>query len=93
MYVCMYVCMCVCMYVCMHVCTYVCMYVCMYVCIYMLQQVKSFETSQYKLNYLEIPSGLKMVLNTDPSAAGIPELLRCIYQVLLSYIRLLYLSN
>ncbi|VIO89261.1 Uncharacterized protein BM_BM3069 [Brugia malayi] len=45
-----------------------------------IQQVNSFETSQYKLNYLETPTGLKMVLNTDPNAAGIPELMRSIYQ-------------
>uniref|UniRef100_A0A914ZBK0 Trafficking protein particle complex subunit n=1 Tax=Parascaris univalens TaxID=6257 RepID=A0A914ZBK0_PARUN len=37
------------------------------------QQVKSYETSQYKMNYLETPTGLKMVLNTDPGATGIPE--------------------
>ncbi|VDM23042.1 unnamed protein product [Wuchereria bancrofti] len=47
-----------------------------------IQQVNSFETSQYKLNYLETPTGLKMVLNTDPNAAGIPELMRSIYQVM-----------
>uniref|UniRef100_A0A914ZDK6 Trafficking protein particle complex subunit n=1 Tax=Parascaris univalens TaxID=6257 RepID=A0A914ZDK6_PARUN len=45
------------------------------------QQVKSYETSQYKMNYLETPTGLKMVLNTDPGATGIPELMRLIYQV------------
>lgn len=50
-------------------------------CSFRIQQVNSFETSQYKLNYLETPTGLKMVLNTDPNAAGIPELMRSIYQV------------
>lgn len=50
-------------------------------CRYSQQQVKSYETSQYKMNYLETPTGLKMVLNTDPSATGIPELMRLIYQV------------
>lgn len=48
---------------------------------YRQQQIKSFETSQYKLNYLEVPSGLKMVLNTDPNAEGIADLMWRIYQV------------
>ncbi|VDM84439.1 unnamed protein product [Strongylus vulgaris] len=30
---------------------------------------------------METPTGLKMVMNTDPSAVGIPELIRAIYQV------------
>ncbi|VDN60347.1 unnamed protein product [Dracunculus medinensis] len=45
------------------------------------QQVKSYETNQYKMNYLETPSGLKMVLNTDPLASGISELMRMIFQL------------
>ncbi|MFH4983711.1 hypothetical protein AB6A40_010420 [Gnathostoma spinigerum] len=45
------------------------------------QQVRSFETSQYKMNYLETPTGIKMVLNTDPAATGISELLQTIYKI------------
>ncbi|VDL67226.1 unnamed protein product [Nippostrongylus brasiliensis] len=33
------------------------------------------------MNYMETPTGLKMVMNTDPSAVGIPELIRSIYQI------------
>ncbi|VDN36681.1 unnamed protein product [Cylicostephanus goldi] len=36
------------------------------------------------MNYMETPTGLKMVMNTDPSAVGIPELIRDIYKVSLS---------
>uniref|UniRef100_A0A0K0DJJ3 Trafficking protein particle complex subunit n=1 Tax=Angiostrongylus cantonensis TaxID=6313 RepID=A0A0K0DJJ3_ANGCA len=46
------------------------------------QLVRYFKTSKYKMNYMEIPTGLKMVMNTDPSAVGIPELLRAVYQVI-----------
>ncbi|XGW11079.1 hypothetical protein V3C99_012521 [Haemonchus contortus] len=45
------------------------------------QLVRYFKTSSYRLNYMETPTGLKMVMNTDPSAVGIPELIRSIYQV------------
>ena len=45
------------------------------------QQLRSYETSQYKMNYLETPTGLKMVLNTDPAASGVAELMKTIYQV------------
>lgn len=45
------------------------------------QLVRNFRTSAYKMNYMETATGLKMVLNTDPDAAGIPELLRTVYQV------------
>ncbi|KAE9416974.1 hypothetical protein Angca_003592, partial [Angiostrongylus cantonensis] len=45
------------------------------------QLVRYFKTSKYKMNYMEIPTGLKMVMNTDPSAVGIPELLRAVYQI------------
>uniref|UniRef100_A0A914CZE1 Trafficking protein particle complex subunit n=1 Tax=Acrobeloides nanus TaxID=290746 RepID=A0A914CZE1_9BILA len=45
------------------------------------QLVKSYRTSVYKMNYMETPTGLKMVVNTDPDAFEIPELLRSLYQV------------
>ncbi|KAH7727882.1 trafficking protein particle complex subunit 1 [Aphelenchoides avenae] len=45
------------------------------------QLVRNFRTSAYKMNYMETATGLKMVLNTDPDAAGIPELLRTVYQI------------
>ncbi|VDM58462.1 unnamed protein product [Angiostrongylus costaricensis] len=49
------------------------------------QLVRYFKTSKYKMNYMEIPTGLKMVMNTDPSAVGIPELLRTVYQVIVDF--------
>ncbi|EYC41079.1 hypothetical protein Y032_0583g303 [Ancylostoma ceylanicum] len=45
------------------------------------QLVRYFKTSSYRMNYMETPTGLKMVMNTDPSAVGIPELIRAIYQI------------
>ncbi len=45
------------------------------------QSVQSFETSKYRLNLFETPTAMKLVLNTDPTAVGIGELLRLIYQV------------
>ncbi|GMT02960.1 hypothetical protein PENTCL1PPCAC_25134 [Pristionchus entomophagus] len=44
------------------------------------QLVRNYKTSTYKMNYMESPTGLKMVLNTDPNAAGVPDLVRGIYQ-------------
>lgn len=43
------------------------------------QSVRSFQTSTYKLNLFETPTGLKFVMNTDVNAGGIQELLRQIY--------------
>lgn len=43
--------------------------------------VRNYKTSSYKMNYMESPTGLKMVLNTDPNANGVPDLVRGIYQV------------
>ncbi|KAI6244036.1 Trafficking protein particle complex subunit [Aphelenchoides fujianensis] len=45
------------------------------------QLVRGFRTSAYKMNYLETGTLLKCVLNTDPDAIGINELLRDIYSV------------
>uniref|UniRef100_A0A7E4VEK0 Trafficking protein particle complex subunit n=1 Tax=Panagrellus redivivus TaxID=6233 RepID=A0A7E4VEK0_PANRE len=45
------------------------------------QQIKYFKTSSYKMNYMETATGLKFVLNSDPDAVGIPELLREIYSI------------
>lgn len=38
-----------------------------------------YKTSKYTLHYLETPSGLKFVLNTDVSAQGVKTLLQQIY--------------
>uniref|UniRef100_A0A914QKV6 Trafficking protein particle complex subunit n=2 Tax=Panagrolaimus TaxID=55784 RepID=A0A914QKV6_9BILA len=45
------------------------------------QYIKYFNTSGYKMNYMETATGLKFVLNSDPDAIGIPELLRTIYSI------------
>ena len=45
------------------------------------QYIKFFQTSGYKMNYMETATGLKFVLNSDPDALGIPELLRSIYSI------------
>ncbi len=39
----------------------------------------SFRTSTYKLHYLEVPSGVQLVLTTDPGAPDLRECLRHIY--------------
>jgi Sybindin-like family len=33
------------------------------------------------MNYIETPTGLKLVVNTDPDAVGIVELMRAIFQL------------
>lgn len=38
-----------------------------------------YKTSKYTLHYLEIPSGLKLIINTDTNAQGVRELLQQIY--------------
>ena len=43
------------------------------------QLVRGYRTSAYKMNYLETGTYLKFLLNTDPDAVGISELLRDIY--------------
>nr|XP_021406736.1 trafficking protein particle complex subunit 1 [Lonchura striata domestica] len=39
----------------------------------------AFHTSKYRLHYLETPSGLRLVLNTDPGVASAREALQHIY--------------
>ena len=41
----------------------------------------SYRTSTYKLNYLEVPTGLKIVLNTDLNIGKIDDVLHGIYKV------------
>jgi len=38
-----------------------------------------YRTSKYALHYLETPSGLKLVMNTDTGAVNVHELLQQIY--------------
>ncbi|XP_026468578.1 trafficking protein particle complex subunit 1 [Ctenocephalides felis] len=46
-----------------------------------------YKTTKYALHYLETPSGLKFVLNTDPGAIGVKELLQQLYsQVWVEYV-------
>ncbi|CAD6190030.1 unnamed protein product [Caenorhabditis auriculariae] len=44
------------------------------------QTVNSFRTSAYKMNFLESATGVKILLNSDPAATGMPDLLQKIYQ-------------
>ena len=39
----------------------------------------AFRASNYKLHFLELPSGLKMVLNSDQDAGDLREHLQAIY--------------
>ncbi|XP_012262529.1 trafficking protein particle complex subunit 1 [Athalia rosae] len=46
-----------------------------------------YKTSKYTLNYLETPSGLKFVLNTDNSAQNVRNLLQQLYgQVYIEFV-------
>lgn len=38
-----------------------------------------YKTNKYALHYLEVPSGLKFVLNTDNTSTGIREFLQNVY--------------
>lgn len=40
---------------------------------------QSFRTSAYKLHYLELPSGIQLVLTTEPAAGDLRDALRHIY--------------
>ncbi|CAK5085476.1 unnamed protein product [Meloidogyne enterolobii] len=44
-----------------------------------LPLVHSYKTSSYKMNYMETATGLKMVLNADPDAVAIAELMQAIF--------------
>uniref|UniRef100_A0A915CMF0 Trafficking protein particle complex subunit n=1 Tax=Ditylenchus dipsaci TaxID=166011 RepID=A0A915CMF0_9BILA len=46
-----------------------------------LQFVQNYKTSCYRMNYMETATGLKIVLNTDPDADGIPQLLHAVFQI------------
>ncbi|CAI5952466.1 unnamed protein product, partial [Closterium sp. NIES-65] len=39
----------------------------------------SFRTNTYKLNYLETPSGIKIILVTDPKMSDLRDALKHIY--------------
>uniref|UniRef100_A0A183BSU4 Trafficking protein particle complex subunit n=1 Tax=Globodera pallida TaxID=36090 RepID=A0A183BSU4_GLOPA len=41
--------------------------------------IQCFRTSSYKLNYMETATGLRMILNTDPDAVSISELMQSIF--------------
>ncbi|KRT83464.1 hypothetical protein AMK59_3431 [Oryctes borbonicus] len=46
-----------------------------------------YKTSKYTLHYLEIASGLKLIINTDNNAQGVRELLQQIYsQIYVEYV-------
>lgn len=51
-----------------------------------------YKTSKYTLHFLETPSGLKFILNTDTGAQGVREFLQQIYsQVCIVYFTMLLL--
>lgn len=41
--------------------------------------LRGYRTSAYKMNYFETSTSLKFVLNTDPDAVGVDDLLHDIY--------------
>jgi len=61
--------------------------------------LRSFQTSHYKMNLYETPTGLKFILNTDKNAPAVQELLRQLYSDVLflyKYIiaqRLLFINH
>lgn len=44
-----------------------------------------YKTSKYTLHFLETPSGLKFILNTDTGAQDVRELLQQIYSQVCNY--------
>lgn len=40
---------------------------------------RSLCTNTYQLNFLELPSGIKIILNTSPGTSNMQELLRSFY--------------
>ena len=46
---------------------------------------QNYRTSKYKLHYMETPTGVKIVLNTDLNVGNIDEILHNIYKVCLFY--------
>ncbi|CAL8470891.1 g10433 [Coccomyxa elongata] len=47
---------------------------------------RSFRTNNYKLHFLESPSGIKIVLNTDPNAGDLRDNLSYIYGLYVEYV-------
>lgn len=48
-----------------------------------------YKTSKYSLHFLETPSGLKFVLNTDTSSQGVREFLQQIYSQVSTFMSLI----
>lgn len=46
----------------------------------------SFRTNTYKLNLMESPSGIKMILITDPRMGDLREALKYIYNIYVEYV-------
>eukprot|EP00252_Welwitschia_mirabilis_P007606 TRINITY_DN19143_c0_g1_i1.p1 TRINITY_DN19143_c0_g1~~TRINITY_DN19143_c0_g1_i1.p1 ORF type:complete len:166 (+),score=19.17 TRINITY_DN19143_c0_g1_i1:256-753(+) len=46
----------------------------------------SFRTNTYKLHFMESPSGIKLVLVTDPKVGNLQEALRHIYSLYVDYV-------
>lgn len=46
----------------------------------------SFQTSEYKVHYLQTPNGLRIVLTTDPSLPKLQEALHYIYKIYVEYV-------
>ena len=49
--------------------------------IYRKDTFGNYRTSSYKLNYMETPTGLKIVLNTDLNVGKLDDILHNIYKV------------
>ncbi|KAK9904240.1 hypothetical protein WJX75_007479 [Coccomyxa subellipsoidea] len=47
---------------------------------------RSFRTNNYKLHFLESPSGIKIVLNTDSNARDLRDNLSYIYGLYVEYV-------